>query len=81
MNIVVVLKPSYFENTGLKEIKPCSFGLKKVMIMKNNPCLVGLMVCSMTMIGQTEKKESNKESWYFKAVDLISHKLPQPNFQ
>jgi hypothetical protein len=34
--------------------------------MKNNLFLVGLMFCSMTIIGQTEK-ESNKESWYFKA--------------
>jgi hypothetical protein len=34
--------------------------------MKNNLFLLGLMVCSITMIGQTEKKESNKESWYFK---------------
>jgi hypothetical protein len=46
------------------------------------PILVGLMLlCSMTFIGQTEKIESNKESWYFKAVDRISHKLPQPNFR
>jgi hypothetical protein len=34
--------------------------------MKNNLFLVGLMFCSMTIIGQTEKIES-KESWYFKA--------------
>lgn len=35
--------------------------------MKKNLFLLGLMACSMTMMAQTDKNESNKESWYFKA--------------
>lgn len=34
--------------------------------MKKNLFLLGLMVCSMTMVAQTEKTEKNHESWYFK---------------
>ncbi|MBG6109315.1 opacity protein-like surface antigen [Flavobacterium sp. CG_9.10] len=34
--------------------------------MKKNLLLLGFMACSLTMMGQTDKKESKKESWYFK---------------
>lgn len=34
--------------------------------MKKNLFLLVFIACSMTMMGQTDKKESNKESWYFK---------------
>ena len=34
--------------------------------MKKKLLLLGFMACSLTMMGQTDKKESKKESWYFK---------------
>ncbi|EIA09747.1 outer membrane beta-barrel protein [Flavobacterium frigoris] len=34
--------------------------------MKKNLFIIGLMACSMTMLGQTDKKESKKDGWYFK---------------
>ena len=34
----------------------------KNIIMKKNLFLLGFMACSMTMMGQTDQKES----WYFK---------------
>jgi opacity protein-like surface antigen len=34
--------------------------------MTKNLFLLGLMACSMTMMGQTEKKESKTGNWYFK---------------
>ena len=33
---------------------------------KNLLLLLGFMACSLTMLGQTDKKETKKESWYFK---------------
>jgi hypothetical protein len=40
--------------------------VKKLKIMKKNLFLLGLMACSMTMMGQIDKKESKTENWYFK---------------
>ncbi|MFQ3173526.1 MAG: opacity protein-like surface antigen [Polaribacter sp.] len=34
--------------------------------MKKNLFILGLLACSMTMLGQKDMKESKKESWYFK---------------
>ncbi len=34
--------------------------------MKKNLFILGLMVCSMTMLGQTDKNDTKKENWYFK---------------
>jgi len=34
--------------------------------MKKNLFLLGFMACSLTMLGQTDKKESKNENWYFK---------------
>lgn len=34
--------------------------------MKKNLFALGLMVCAMSMVAQTEKKENNKDGWYFK---------------
>jgi len=34
--------------------------------MKTKLFVLGLMACSMTMLGQTDKKGSKRENWYFK---------------
>ncbi len=34
--------------------------------MKKNLFILGLLACSMTMVGQTDKNEKKQESWYFK---------------
>jgi hypothetical protein len=55
----------------VKRKKPCSFGLKSNN-NENNLFLVGLMFCSMTIIGQTEKKKATKRVGILRRVDRIS---------